>query len=150
MIFEEELIEFMKKASPGQEHEYSMDIKYLALDLITGKFNCNTLAKKAKKSDVNHRLGFLCEITARAAKTKGFKNYKRIYNLVNKLYTKPARPQYLDPTLADFGKRILDSSQENELNKKWQVRSSLNEQDIIKWIELHMDYVTASQRNKTY
>jgi len=149
MKFEEEAVSFIEKCEPGREHEYSMDIKYFALDLIAETFDYETLAKSAVSQGVNHRLGFLCELTARAAaELNESEASKRLYNLVNALYTQPNQWQYLDPELPDFGKRMLDVSEQNELNKKWYVKSTLTYIDIVKWANVHSvkNNVTASQR----
>lgn len=149
MNFEEEAVKFIEKCSPEREHEYSMDIKYFALDLISEVFDYNSIAKKAIARGINHRLGFLCDIAARAAiELKEVNAAKRLYSLVNGLYTQPNQWQYLDPTLPEFGKRILDISEQNELNKKWYVKSTLTYRDIVDWAKIHSvkNNVTASQR----
>lgn len=149
MNFEKEVVKFIKKCPSGREHEYSMDIKYLALDLITEEFDYKALARKAINSDINHRLGFLCEVVAQAAsELKKSAVSKRLCNLANALYTKPTRWQYLDPALPRFGKRMLDVSPQNELNKKWRVKSSLTHIDILVWADVHSvkDYATSPQR----
>ena len=138
MKFEEEVISFIEKCPAEREHEYSMDIKYLALDLITEIFNYKSIAKKAIAQRVNHRLGFLCEITAKAAEELNeYAASKRLYTLSDELYSSPREWRYLDPSLAEFGKRILDSSPQTELNMKWHVKSTLNYKDIIEWAKIH-------------
>lgn len=150
MIFEEKVIKIMKD-SCSDCCSYSRNFKYLALDLITAQYNSQLLASRAKEEGIAQRLGYLCDVTARAAKMKAMPALNAAQLAQELLNEAPTNWQYLDPALPDYAKRILaHTSSQTELNKKWQVRSALKPAEIADWIDLHIteEYVTAPKRKR--
>jgi len=139
MTFEEEVIALMEKPSFDCATFYSRYLQHMAIDLITESFDESLLAEKAKSAKVAQRLGFLCDVTAEAARSRGLDDATlKLHNLAKRLYHPPAEWQYLDPYLPDFAKRIFSSAPRSEIDSKWKIYDTTNSEDIAEWIDLYI------------
>lgn len=139
MTFEDEVIALMEKPCASREAIYSRDLQYMAIDLITEFFDASGLAEKAKSAKVSQRLGYLCDVTAEAAKSRGLNDAaSKLYDLAKRLYYSPAEWQYLDSYLPDFAKRIFISRPSSDIDLKWKIYDTINPEEIAEWIDLYI------------
>ena len=150
MLFEENVIKIIKDASSECEGSHSRNFKYLALDLITESYDVRRLANMAKEEGVAQRLGYICDVAARAAEISEVPA-SNASQLVQELADVSKTWQYLDPTLPDFAKHILSCSfSKKELNNKWKVYSAFMPIELTDWIDLYIteEYVTTPKRQR--
>ncbi len=139
MTFEEEVIALMEKPRADRENWYSRDLHYMAIDLITEPFDESLLAEKAKSAKVSQRLGYLCDVTAEAARSRGLnEEASKLRNLAKRIYQPPAEWQYLDPHLPDFAKRIFMSRPRSDIDSKWKIYDTTTPEEIAEWIDLYI------------
>lgn len=145
-MFEEQITELMENPNPGRSEWYSRDLKHLTIDLITEPLNENDLVKQINSAGVWQRFGFLCEITAEAAKSRGLSDAaSKLSDLAKLVYHSPVEWQYLNPHLPDFAKRIISSSDQTEVNKKWKIYDPTTPQEIAEWVDLYILEENASK-----
>jgi hypothetical protein len=125
----------------------SRQIKYLALDLITGEYDPQILAQLAKQNNIETRLGYLSDVIIQAAENTEI-DIQRIKQLSSLLYNTPQNWLFLDPNLPDFAKTILKESPQTALNSKWKIYSNLTPAEIKDWIDLYISkkYAASSRR----
>ncbi|MBW2969283.1 hypothetical protein KY314_04160, partial [Candidatus Woesearchaeota archaeon] len=140
MGFEEDTINVMKTPVKGN---YSRILLLLAVELINNKIDYNKLERITKESgtDIKQRFGYLCEITAWAAKNTGFnKKAEELYQLSEKLYEKDFSWNFLNNVLPDFAKKIFISRATPEINIKWKIRDICSVSDVKEYIDLYLIY----------
>ncbi len=150
MIFEENVIKIIKDASSECEGPHSRNFKYLALDLITESYDVRRLANMAKEEGVAQRLGYICDVAARAAEISEVPA-SNASQLVQELAGVAKNWQYLDPTLPDFAKQILSHpSSQTELNNAWKLYTALTPIELTDWIDLYIteNYATTPKRQR--
>ncbi|MBW2972993.1 hypothetical protein KY346_01220 [Candidatus Woesearchaeota archaeon] len=150
MGFEENAINLIKNASSDCEGSHSRNLKYIALDLLTESYNVQHLAARAKEEGIAQRLGYICDVTAKAAQISAIPASKAS-QLAQELYRAPTNWQYLDSTLPDFAKRIIaHSSSQTELNNKWKVYAAFTPTELTDWIDLYIteEYATTPKRQR--
>ena len=124
----------------------SREFNHLAIDLITLAYDPATLAIEASRSGINYKLGYLADVTARAARNKGLlEESSKLHSLVKKLHLPDKNEwEFLNPNAPDFAKRILLNSPRDNLNNKWKIYANLTPAEIEDWIDLYVTQEYAS------
>lgn len=121
-----------------KEFRYTRELQYLALDLLTESIDTHAIVTSARNAGISQRLGYLCEITARAAELRGLADKAHILqDISNKLYSPKYSPQYLNPNSPEFAKRISASERQNEVNQRWNIIGCITFEEIVEWIDLY-------------
>jgi len=124
MTPEEEIISVLKNP------EESRSLKFLALYLISREYDPLKLTELAKQEGFSQQLGYLADISAEAARNKGFRESEKLYELAELLYSPPVNWAYLDANTPEFAKPLISSRPQTNLNKKWRVWDTLTPEHI--------------------
>jgi hypothetical protein len=112
-------------------------LKYLGLDLIANELNQALLINLARRYGLEHKLGYLVDISASAAKKARISSYTGLTKLSESLKRRELTWEYLENTLPEYAKRIMADAPQSKYNEKWRIYSSLNPEELHDWIQLY-------------
>ncbi len=124
-----------------------VESKYFGLDLLTESYSLENLVEEVKKENLGAHLGYLCEVFYNGTSELDIPNREKLFTIYKMLENTYQTWQYLHPNLPDFGKEILKSNEQTELNKKWKIYSNLTPSEIEDWVNLYIECQYLKKKN---